>query len=471
MDSAIANVDLGRYRRIVQMFWDPEPVNDMNLDQPVWCLGCVYSLSAKENTTERPEAQEKSLVAEKKSTREDRILDMSGDKADTTAMMNTNNANLQEPSLSPGGMSSFLTSNDERVSGAGWPLAFLQDFDARFWMTYRSNFPVIAKSASPGATAALSLSMRVRSQLVDEEGFTSDSGWGCMIRSGQSLLCNAMAVLNLGRGWRRGALPDKERHLISLFADDLRAPYSIQNFVKNGEKLCGKFPGEWFGPSATACCIQALVNSREPQLRVYFTGEGPDVYQDSFMKIAKPEGEDFHPTLILVGTRLGIDKVTPVYWEALIASLQMTQSVGIAGGRPSSSHYFVGSQGHFLFYLDPHHTRKALPYHKDVIRYTKEDIDTCHTSRIRKIHVREMDPSMLVGFLIQNEEDWFEWKRCVKHVQGKSIINVADRHPANDQQSISGRSIFDEVEPLSDNEEAGTIRPAQGNEASGNVIA
>lgn len=49
------------------------------------------------------------------------------------------------------------------------------------------------------------------------------------------------------------------------------------------------------------------------------------------MKIAKPDGEKFHPTLILVGTRLGIDKITPVYWEALVASLQMPQSAGIAG--------------------------------------------------------------------------------------------------------------------------------------------
>ena len=49
------------------------------------------------------------------------------------------------------------------------------------------------------------------------------------------------------------------------------------------------------------------------------------------MKIAKPPGEDFHPTLVLVGTRLGIDKITHVYWEALIAALQMPQSVGIAG--------------------------------------------------------------------------------------------------------------------------------------------
>lgn len=77
--------------------------------------------------------------------------------------------------------------------------------------------------------------------------------------------------------------------------------------------------------------VRALTNSTDTSLRVYSTGDGPDVYEDEFMKIAKPEGEDFHPTLILVGTRLGIDKVTPVYWEALVASLQMPQSIGIAG--------------------------------------------------------------------------------------------------------------------------------------------
>lgn len=37
------------------------------------------------------------------------------------------------------------------------------------------------------------------------------------------------------------------------------------------------------------------------------------------------------------------------------------QSVGIAGGRPSSSYYFVGSQADNLFYLDPHHARPAIP--------------------------------------------------------------------------------------------------------------
>lgn len=49
------------------------------------------------------------------------------------------------------------------------------------------------------------------------------------------------------------------------------------------------------------------------------------------MKVAKDANNTFHPTLVLVGIRLGIDRVTPVYWEALKASLQLSQSIGIAG--------------------------------------------------------------------------------------------------------------------------------------------
>jgi cysteine protease ATG4 len=72
-------------------------------------------------------------------------------------------------------------------------------------------------------------------------------------------------------------------------------------------------------------------NHKGSDIQVYITGDGSDVYEDSFMNVAKPDGFVFKPTLVLVGTRLGIEKITPAYWKALQASLQMTQSVGIAG--------------------------------------------------------------------------------------------------------------------------------------------
>ncbi|PFH54990.1 hypothetical protein XA68_11165 [Ophiocordyceps unilateralis] len=339
MESAMAHVDLGRYRRFVQMFWDPEPANDTALDQPVWCLGIRYQL-----LNETIDATGEDFSQDTRfSCRKSRQISPSAPSDSKPPLADSSDAPL---SLSSSGrLSSSLALKKGHRNDHGWPIGFLNDFESRIWMTYRSGFDSIPRLCDSRATSAPSLSMRIKSQLGEQTGFSSDSGWGCMIRSGQSLLANAMSMLRLGRGWRLGEQRQEERRLISLFADDPRAPYSIHNFVRHGAAACEKYPGQWFGPSATARCIQALVNNHEPHLRVYSTGDCPDVYENAFMRIANPNGRGFHPTLILVGTRLGIDKITPVYWEALTASLQMPQSVGIAGGRPSSSHYFVGVQG------------------------------------------------------------------------------------------------------------------------------
>jgi cysteine protease ATG4 len=64
---------------------------------------------------------------------------------------------------------------------------------------------------------------------------------------------------------------------------------------------------------------------------VYTSGDMGDVYEDSFMAIARSDRELFRPTLVLVCTRLGTDAINLVYEEALISTLQMPQSVGIAG--------------------------------------------------------------------------------------------------------------------------------------------
>jgi len=63
-----------------------------------------------------------------------------------------------------------------------------------------------------------------------------------------------------------------------------------------------------------------------------------------------------------------------------------------------------------------------------------------------------MDPSMLIGFLIQSEEDWRDWRRCVKHVQGKAIIHVADHSPLLGGPAEGREGAIDEVEPLSDDD-------------------
>ncbi|RDW87214.1 cysteine protease ATG4 [Aspergillus mulundensis] len=397
--------DIERCRkRIIQYIWDPEPKNDEEPGLPIWCMGTRYHPQLGLGLTDK---------------------------------YNHNDDGLQPSATKP--------------STPDWPESFLLDFESRIWMTYRSNFAPIPKDAGRDGTSSLTLSVRLRSQLIEPQGFTSDTGWGCMIRSGQSLLANAMLVLSLGRGWRRSDGSKDEVQLLALFADSPDAPFSIHNFVKYGAESCGKRPGEWFGPSATARCIQGLAaRYNQSKLQVYIADDNSDIYQEKFMGVARDEQGTIRPTLILLGLRLGIDRVTEVYWDGLKAVLQLPQSVGIAGGRPSASHYFVAVQGSHFFYLDPHHTRPASK-HSEPSSYTEEEVDTYHTRRLRRLNIQDMDPSMLIGFLIKDEDDWKDWQDRVTSMEGKPIITIMN----NDTTSWQGRmEAVDEVETFDDDDSA-----------------
>ena len=77
----------------------------------------------------------------------------------------------------------------------------------------------------------------------------------------------------------------------------------------------------------------------------------------------------------------------------------------------------MGVQGNYIFYLDPHQPRPFLPYQEDPTKYTAEHVDSCHTRRLRRLHLREMDPSMLLGFLIKNDDDWQAFRNGVAEVR------------------------------------------------------
>lgn len=137
-------------------------------------------------------------------------------------------------------MSDSINESDRKSSTLYVYEKFKHDFFSRIWITYRKEFPAIL-----------------------ETNITSDTGWGCMIRSGQMILAQALLVHFLGRNWRWiGPQSEQDesvhRMILRWFIDSpnsLICPFSIHQFVKFGQKT-GKKPGDWFGPASISHIIK-----------------------------------------------------------------------------------------------------------------------------------------------------------------------------------------------------------------------
>lgn len=370
----------------------------------------------------------------------------------------------------------------------GWPASFYADFYSRIALTYRSGFPGIPCAPAPtggvhGVFTTLGMSLgRPNSK---QDGLTSDTGWGCMLRTGQSLLANTLVDVHLGRDWRRplptsptqrpaspspdssppvSPVPQLGRYarLLSLFLDDPSplSPFSVHRFALEGKQL-GKEVGEWFGPSTAAGAIKTLVHGFPAAgLAVCSVVDG-SVYRTEVQ--AASGGNWQTPVLLLIGLRLGIDGVNPIYHEGVQKVFEFPQSVGIAGGRPSSSYYFVGAQAGALFYIDPHHPKPAVAHqplpselhpaatatplspsnaqqNADALKlesffgkaYSDAALGSYHSERVRKMALASMDPSMLLGFLIRDEADWVDFQTRVQDLASahSPIFALADSPPA-----------------------------------------
>nr|CAI6414228.1 CMF_HP1_G0006710.mRNA.1.CDS.1 [Saccharomyces cerevisiae] len=131
---------------------------------------------------------------------------------------------------------------------------FLLDVQSRVNFTYRTRFVPIARA--PDGPSPLSLNL-----LQILIALTLILGGGVWIRTGQSLLGNALQILHLGRDFRVNGNESLEREskFVNWFNDTPEAPFSLHNFVSAGTELSDKRPGEWFGPAATARSIQSLI--------------------------------------------------------------------------------------------------------------------------------------------------------------------------------------------------------------------
>ncbi|CAB9500629.1 Cysteine protease ATG4B [Seminavis robusta] len=119
-----------------------------------------------------------------------------------------------------------------------------------FWLTYRSGFPEISPY-----------------------DIFSDAGWGCMLRSAQMMLAQALRVHFKSRDWRSHRLSISQRRrepflrsLLTWMADFPSASdnvYSLHNMVATGHAKYEILPGEWYGPGTACHVLRDLVHAHE----------------------------------------------------------------------------------------------------------------------------------------------------------------------------------------------------------------
>uniref|UniRef100_A0A3Q3LTY8 Cysteine protease n=1 Tax=Mastacembelus armatus TaxID=205130 RepID=A0A3Q3LTY8_9TELE len=316
--------------------------------------------------------------------------------------------------------------------------AFRKDFASRVWLTYRKDFPSL-----PGST------------------LTSDCGWGCMLRTGQMMLAQALILHFLGRDWMwsealtlqpldtetwttavakrlvasleaslhvsagpsdHGSSPTSKtqapgsaeeadahlkemyhRTLVSWFGDSSSAQLGLHRLVRLGLTM-GKQAGDWYGPAVVAHILKKAVEEAvDPGLAgiTAYVSQDCTVYSADVIDTSASTPPDSRAVIILIPVRLGGEKTNPEYFDFAKSILSLEYCIGIIGGKPKQACYFVGFQDDSLIYMDPHYCQSFVD-----VSTSDFPLQSYHCPSPKKMPFSKMDPSCTIGFYSRNVQDY-----------------------------------------------------------------
>ncbi|XP_031950420.1 cysteine protease ATG4D isoform X5 [Corvus moneduloides] len=234
------------------------------------------------------------------------------------------------------------------------------------------------------------------------------------------------------------ALRDAEqrhRAIVSWFSDHPRAPFGIHRLVELGREF-GKSAGDWFGPAIAAHLLRLVRGDPEGGTAgPGAPGHGaPGASGHGTPGSGTPGAPGQRRGLVLlVPARLGGESLNPVYVECVKELLQLRSCLGIIGGKPRHSLFFLGFQGDSLLYLDPHLCQASVDTARE-----KFPLQSFHCCFPRKMPFGKMDPSCTFGFYAggtELEQLWGDLARVLAPPSAPErypIFTLAEGH-AQDQ--------------------------------------
>ncbi|XP_057337781.1 cysteine protease ATG4B isoform X2 [Microplitis mediator] len=277
-----------------------------------------------------------------------------------------------------------------------------RDIRSKLWFTYRKGFIPIGGNSS---------------------AFTSDKGWGCMLRCGQMVLAQALVALHLGRDWQWTPETKDSTYLkiLSRFEDRRAAPFSIHQIALMGATE-GKEVGQWFGPNTIAQVLKKLVVYDDwSSITIHVALDNTLIVNDVLrqcrveggLTAVEVDGEEslkapsqWKPLLLLIPLRLGLSDINPVYINGLKTSFKLPQSLGVIGGKPNLALYFIGCVDDHVIYLDPHTTQRYGCVNQKIDENDNEMDLTYHCKAASRIPITGMDPSVALCFFCATEKDF-----------------------------------------------------------------
>lgn len=299
----------------------------------------------------------------------------------------------------------------------------LHEYSDIMKISYKTDFEILSSTSdkSYGLNVLYNggLKTYMNNSSSSEKGFTTDIGWGCMIRSMQSLVANAFRIELSKLDTILDCTTDRDEKesdlsIARMFRDDPHYSFSIHNIAKIGHDFYNVNIGDWFGPSVAAQCMQKIISSQKQLVfdKCSVSVDSGTLYEDKLAEYF--EMNNSKSVLVLLCVRLGLDKINDEYigsFYDLFESGNDYKFVGIAGGKPYKSLYFFDKKENFLVYADPHHVSNYLELDDD----NKLLHDFKNNYKVDTTTIDELDPSMCIGYVIKNANGLKDMKNRYKN--------------------------------------------------------